>query len=388
MPRRTELCIDDNPFQFKNKSLHMKKAYTSQDYQSSTVLTDDAFTYIDFFFGSHKKSMKYLDPALRAKYGDPNKYHFSFYWKQAMSFYSAAKALPIESSPLASYYSMLNAVKALIAFKKTYVDDFVVNFSAHGLLEDKHSIGESLETIGVQRLDFGVFTEFGKILESNFDVIWPRRTAWTLKKMLYNLAFLHRAYVTTYTTPRGRKVQELFLPVKAGESPMYYKGNDNSLYLKLQIERYNFPPTASSIPTSIMASISNDFAECENEPFTLHSVNGARRNADSISGELKALNTILRKNFQYIKSSKRLWYLRRSNLGSSDIINANSMLIEMAAMHRFSEIVRYKPEQLARLMDSKENWLTHEFLSHALDQFIDEIAAEITGQDIMCTGVK
>ena len=91
---------------------------------------------------------------------------------------------------------------------------------------------------------------------------------------------------------------------------------------------------------------------------------------------------------QYIKSSKRLWYLRRSNLGSSDIINANSMLIEMAAMHRFSEIVRYKPEQLARLMDSKENWLTHEFLSHALDQFIDEIAAEITGQDIMCTGVK
>lgn len=273
--------------------------------------------------------MKYLNPALRVKYGDPNKYHFSFCWKQAMSFYLAAKALPIESSPLASYYSMLNAVKALIAYKKTYVDDFVVNFSSHGLLEDKHSIGEGLETIGVQRLDFGVFTEFGKILESNFGVIWPRRTAWTLKKMLYNLAFLHRAYVTTYTTPRGRRVPELFLPVKV-----------------------------------------------------------ARRNTDSISGELKALNTSLRKNFQYIKSSKRLWYLRCSNLGISDIINANSMLIEMAAMHRFSEIVRYKPEQLARLMNSKENWLTHEFLSHALDQFIDEIAAEITGQDIMCTGVK
>lgn len=48
MPRRTGLCIDDNPFQFKNKSLHIKKAYMFQDYQSSTVLTDDAFTYIDF----------------------------------------------------------------------------------------------------------------------------------------------------------------------------------------------------------------------------------------------------------------------------------------------------------------------------------------------------
>ena len=53
-----------------------------------------------------------------------------------------------------------------------------------------------------------------------------------------------------------------------------------------------------------------------------------------------------------------------------------------------SEIVRYKPEQLAHLMDSKENWLIHEFISLALDQFIDEIAAEITGHDIMGTSTK
>lgn len=53
-----------------------------------------------------------------------------------------------------------------------------------------------------------------------------------------------------------------------------------------------------------------------------------------------------------------------------------------------SEIVRYKPEQMAHLLNSKENWLLHEFLTLALDQFIDELAAEITGQDIMCTGVK
>lgn len=66
----------------------------------------------------------------------------------------------------------------------------------------------------------------------------------------------------------------------------------------------------------------------------------------------------------------------------------NSMLIILATMHRFSEIVRYKPEQLARLLNSKKNWLIHEFLTMALDQFIDEIATEITGQDIMCTGTK
>ena len=64
------------------------------------------------------------------------------------------------------------------------------------------------------------------------------------------------------------------------------------------------------------------------------------------------------------------------------------MSLIMAAMHRISEIARYKPEQLAHLMKSKENWLMHEFLTLALDQFIDELAAEITGQDIMCTGMK
>ena len=53
-----------------------------------------------------------------------------------------------------------------------------------------------------------------------------------------------------------------------------------------------------------------------------------------------------------------------------------------------SKIARYKPEQLNRLMKSKENWLLHEFIAQALDQFIDELAAEITKQDIMNAGQK
>ena len=55
---------------------------------------------------------------------------------------------------------------------------------------------------------------------------------------------------------------------------------------------------------------------------------------------------------------------------------------------RVSKIARYKPEQLNRLMKSKENWLLHEFIAQALDQFIDELAAEITKQDIMNAGQK
>ena len=84
-------------------------------------------------------------------------------------------------------------------------------------------------------------------------------------------------------------------------------------------------------------------------------------------------------------------YLKRTelhNVQGADVINLSDLTINMAVMHRVSEIARYKPEQLNRLMKSKENWLLHEFIALALDQFIDELAAEITKQDIMSVGQK
>jgi hypothetical protein len=159
--------------------------------------------------------------------------------------------------------------------------------------------------------------------------------------------------------------------------------------LKFEVDKSFFGVAPASIPTAYVSSISSKFRVCSGNNFVFQSVNGARRNSsDSLSADFKALNDDLRKEFQYIRASKNLWYLKRSALASQEVLNLNSMLIIMAAMHRISEIVRYKPEQLEHLLDSKENWLLHEFLVMALDQFIDELASEITGQDIMCTGIK
>lgn len=55
----------------------------------------------------------------------------------------------------------------------------------------------------------------------------------------------------------------------------------------------------------------------------------------------------------------------------------------MAVMHRLSEIARYKPEQLDRLVNGNENWLLHEYMQAALDQFVDEMASEITGREVL-----
>lgn len=369
----------------------MKKSYTTPNFQSNTILTDDIFTYIEFYFTSHKKAMKYRNASSKAVYGNEKKYHYLFYWKQAMTFYQAAKALPIGSVPLAAYYSMLNAAKAFLAFKCDYIEDFVEHFGSHGLFEAKDLAEQDLSTIAVARRAKGVYPLFGKTIDKDFDAIWPngKNHAITLKKLLYNLAYIHRAYITTYNTPRGVNSQELFIPLIVGGAPHYCKGNDSNLYLMFDVDKEFFSATAITIPTAHISSISSKFAVSDKSNFTLRSTTGAKRNTtDSLSTEFKEFNDELRREFQYIRSNDRLWYLKRTALTGDDVINLNSMLITMAAMHRISEIVRYKPEQLAHLMDSKENWLIHEFITLALDQFIDEIAAEITGQDIMGTGVN
>lgn len=390
MPRRTSFEISSVPYQYKNRSLRMEKSYTATNFKSSTVLTDDVFTYIEFYFTSHKKAMKYRNPTSKARYGSESKYHYLFYWKQAMTFYQAAKALPIASVPLLSYYAMLNAAKSFLAFRCEYIEDFVEDFGNHGLFENVDLPGVDLANIAVGRKNRGVFPLFGKTLEKDFDAVWPggKSHAITLKKLLYNLAYIHRAYTTTYSTPRGASIPELFLPLTAGRSPCYHKANDGNLYLLCELDRRFFSTTAASIPAVYTSTLPAEFRVCESNSFALRSVSGAKRNTDSLSAEFKSLNHELRRSFQYIRSGKRLWYIKRTALADSNVLNLNSMLITMAAMHRISEIVRYKPEQLAHLMNSKENWLIHEFISLALDQFIDEIAAEITGHDIMGTSIK
>ena len=186
MPKRTYVNIDEVPYQYKNRKLQIGKSYTSPDFSSHIVLTDDIFTYIDFYFSSHKKAMKYHNSAVsKIKYGDEKKYHYSFYWKQAMSFYKAAKTLPMESVPLVSYYSMLNAVKAFLAFKCEYIEDFVEHFSRHGLFENTAISGNELSTIHVGHQNKGVFVLFGRMLEQNFDTIWAggKLNTVTLKKL-------------------------------------------------------------------------------------------------------------------------------------------------------------------------------------------------------------
>src|SRR4051794_22560707 len=56
------------------------------------------------------------------------------------------------------------------------------------------------------------------------------------------------------------------------------------------------------------------------------------------------------------------------------------------AMHRLSEIARYNPDAMARHFDSQHNWVLSEFINLALDQYLDELASELTGHEFMSRG--
>ena len=389
MPKRNTIEYSDMPIQHKNQALRMKKPYTSQDYIKHTVLTDDIYTYVSFYFDVHKKAMKFVDQENKTKYGDPNQYKYSFYWNQSEIFYKSAKAIDVEASPVAAYYCMLNAAKAYVSYKSESADYFVNHFSNHGIYEDNSNSGNDLSTICIAHKEKGVFPLFASLLDEKFPVLWKsgNNNSISLKTLLYNMAFIHRAYMMTYSE-KSRTIDELFVPLENGSTPSFYKANDGKVYLISKLDKKYFSYNATRIPSEYFKSFGEAYNEYSTKPFWLISSQGAAYSVGSVSKEIKELNSRYRKNYTYIKGNTRMWYLKRTCLNNNDVVNLSNMTLIMAAMHRISEIARYKPEQLRRLLQSKENWLLHEFITKALDQFLDELASEITQQDIMCTGVK
>jgi hypothetical protein len=176
-------------------------------------------------------------------------------------------------------------------------------------------------------------------------------------------------------------MRECFLPLKSGTTPTFKYQKNNKIRLVAELDPAYFKQDAVTIPDEFKKTLHNSFEINPDNGFEIVSKKEFRKK------EISECYNEYRKCFSYISSANRIWYLNRY-FDESSLSNLNTMIIEVAVTHRFSEIVRYKPEQMIKLLNSKENWLIHEFLSLVLDQFMDEIACEITKQEIMPTRVK
>jgi hypothetical protein len=333
------------------KILRAHKAIVDARFEMPNVLTNDPFVYVDLWL-----RREHEEDAL-------------FFWRQAASFYRSAESLPIEAKPVVLYYSFMNAIKALLTARH-------VTFTArHGV--GSHNMRRPggkivLSNEGVRIFANGVLPALSSYFgETEFQQVH------SLETLLYNLVHIHRTYCLTYPTRR-----DIFLPLveplfrrddATGETVFEaYVGGD----VDWEAYRRFLPSNFRHFSRGTMRVIqSADFV------VTTTAIDPQTADLD----QLRALNRIVRGRLKYIKGASTLWYLKVDT--PSDIAR-EQLTITLAAMHRLSELSRYHPAQLNSLLDGQRNWLLTEFIQMSPPQFIDEIAAEMTGYQILVPNVR
>lgn len=294
------------------------------------------------------------------------------FWEQARHFFDSAKELPVQSAPLPLYYSFLNATKALLETKSFPYNPY------HGV----GGFDMRTPTNGRIRLDNeGVKIKRRGILPSLVSYFGEaeQNDTYSLADILSNLAFIHRAFALSYSRA------ELFLSV---QNPRYVKANAGQARFEADLPaEHSHGQTLNTLPPAFKTRKLENKKEHVLESVATFLWSGARRPTTADIQALCSFHSQLRLDINYISTTEPYWYVKR-NLANYTRINRNNLVLMYMAMHRMSEISRYKPIELNRLLDGRRNWIIYEFVRVAQNQFIDEIAAEITGYEISPAGVR
>lgn len=344
-----EICISGKPCE-------LMKSVRSPKYGSKPILTDSCWEYVFLFLT--RQSTSGTSDAL-------------FYWEQAHSFYLASKSLPDSTRPLTSYYCIVNAAKALLRYKG--IDD--QQLKNHGISSvrsesNKTNIKEAYTAVK----GAGVLPQ----LSHYFGYSFPSEH-YSIADLLYNIPCVHRAYCITFSKP------EIFVPII---NPVFVKKeNPKENWLKFEVKgRYANTKALKSIPSKFEHDISvrNEYTLRMKKRFywDIHKSLDKRKNV------LNKYHQKTRSFLYYICGESKLWYIKKHNDTNSKLEQAPSSVLIFCVFHWLSELVRYKPKLFNKYMKSRQNWLLHEFIDSALEQFVDEISYEITGEDIMCTGYR
>jgi hypothetical protein len=336
---------------YKGKDLTVHKAVTAPDFGGKTVLVTDTWDYVDLWL---RRSGK---PTAR------------FYWQQARSFYEATHELPKTASPLTAYYCFLNATKALLAARGVHSGD------QHGVSGHTSPGRTSLSKEQVKFKPSGVL---GSLCSYLGEPVPAGGQTYSLDDLLYNLPFVHRAYDLTFES-----ASELFLPIAEPRIVRSTKTHE-AWFVAEFTKKYANKAALAKLPASFEQELGAD-----NEKQILfrskQRFDWRPRDKQASLARYKNFHRALRKHLFYIAGPQRLWYVKRGG-NIQGLVSRSSITMTFAAMHKLSELARYTPERLARHFECHHNWLLSEFIASAPAQFIDEISAEMTGQEFMMPG--
>lgn len=343
-----------NCIKISSRRIWMHKSVKNIQFDKESVLSSDPWTYVELWLKREKHNQ-----ALP-------------YWLQARRFADTAQNLPTEAAPLTLYYSFLNCTKALLLVAGQMHGD------THGVAGNRPDNAKS--ALSNEKVTF----QTGGVLAALCSYFGDSAggAEYTLKELLWNLPFIHRAYCLTYPSS-----SELFIPIEQA----CYVSRDNTSEAWFQakiVGRYADQRRLKRLPESF-----ETFMDC-GSTFVRRKKRFRWYNGRKSSSEKKAA---VRRLANYHSTSRRvvvpisgkrdLWYLKKSNSKNS-IASRHSLAILFASMHRLSELSRYDPKGFSRHLDGSANWLLTEFIEHAPNQFLDQVASEITGLEFWRPGTR
>jgi len=337
------------------RDIQPHKCVKAPNFTSRTVLTNSPWQFVELWLKRNGKK-----EAL-------------FFWGQARQFGRASTGLPTQAAPLLHYYSFMNAAKALLSAKG-------ITFSPmHGVRSHNMNGASSKISIvneGVRILNKGILPAL-----SGYFAETETSTTHSLQDLLFNLPHVHRTYCLTYPNQT-----EMFIPIV---KPCFRHDAASSVVrLHAQISK-NFQSyhVVKRIAPKFILDVTADASAYEIVSVASRSFTRPQKPTAADLTALASLQEELRRDLFYINGSETLWYIRSSVAGPKTLARMPSTMT-LAAMHRLSELCRYKPIELSSFLGGQKNWLISEFIQQSPDQFIDEIASEMTGHRIMVPNIR
>lgn len=340
---------------YKNNRVTLKTATINTKLTGRSIIVSNRWEYVRFYLKTN------------------NKKEALFYWNQAEEFYKASGNLSYISSPLPLYYCFLNAAKALL---KLHPEISYGNY--HGV-----SGKSSCDNIKkVELLDQKIIIKSNGIcpaLLRYFDGTEKRgadsQGELGLDMLLANLVFIHRSFAVSQKIPLYK---EMFIPL----DEVCFIRNKKTKYINIRAKiddkyaKHNSVKSKSIKEVDVYDYNGHTYLKYHRSRVKLNDVRHV-----SSKTEVIAFHKKIRKVFVEISAGvNSRWYLKDTS--NDNVIDLLPQVIIFCCMHRLSELSRYEPEYLDAYLTTKHSWVLSEFLSSAPFQFINSIAAEITGEQL------
>ena len=337
-----------------DRDIGLHKATRTFDLGARTVLTNSHWEYVSLWLRRERKSSAH------------------FYWQQAQIFAQAAEGMPVASAPLLLYYSFMNATKALLSAKSVPFDE-IHGVRAHNLRPPSGRIALSNE--GVRIMQRGIAPALSRhLMEAEASVDH------TLEDLLFNLPCIHRTFCLSY-----KNQKDLFIPLTKCE--IHFDSISSKAFFTAQLSKDFVGQTyMRRLPPSLIEDPALSDGRSIRSTASV-AVTGPMAKTSADISAVASLLQLLRPDVTYIAGSQTLWYAKAVVPGPNRL-KRSPLTCTLLAMHRLSEICRYRPMELASFMSGQKNWLLTEFVRMSSSQFLDELSAELTGQQFMVPNVR